>query len=177
MDLFPNEVQALVAVRQSTMALRALLERTSLPLEGDVERHFLLATAVKATLGQHANQVSALSVMLARGYLEAKFDVPPFDACRAHQNASGHDVVCLTRTGRTVIGEVKATVPSQGVKLGAVQVKNFRKDFGKLSATQADLKFFFVVDEHAAVAAHSLLRAGSYDPVIQVVNLRSAGEV
>lgn len=171
MTLNPNEQQPLAELRQVMTALRNYLNSHHLMADDTLQAHFQAANEIKTLLGHHDNRLSALSAVLARQYLEGQHDLLPYDACHNHQNASGPDVQCQTLQGARIIGEIKTTVPSQHGKLGAVQVKNIRKDLERLTHLPAEHKYFFVVNENARLETQRLLARHTYDPLIQIVNV------
>lgn len=173
-QLTANEQKALLELRQVMDALKRHLEMQTLTAEDSLQIHFQVASQIKALFGHHDNRMSAIAAALARQFLGQEHDLVPYDSCERHQNASGLDVQCQTSQGKSIIAEIKTTVPSQGRRLGAVQVKNIRKDLERLSAQTADFKYFFVVNPETQRETEKLLERHSYDQAIRVVNVAEA---
>jgi len=90
--------------------------------------------------------MSFIAALMAKEYLGTVMSLRPFDIGDKPQGAPGLDLDELTIDGRRVVAEIKTTTPYQGNDLGAAQKAAFEKDFVKLNAASADLKYFFVTD-------------------------------
>ena len=134
-------------------ALRDFHTGAEPPCDGQpCEQWLSYLTSYKVLLGNLSNDVSAVACLLAKAYLEARHDLPPFEILSKPQGAAGHDVDVRTTGGERIVGEVKTTIPYNGPDFGASQDKEVRKDFDKLAAARADFKYFFVTDQRAFAA-------------------------
>lgn len=144
---YPKEQAYLDNIRERIGQLQLFLSNNALPDDRDITLLFAFVEELRGILGNSANLQSFLSILLAKAYLLAHFDLDDFDAAEKAQGASGLDIDVLTRTSQRIIGEIKSTIPYGEKDLGAAQKKEFRKDFIKLNAAQADHKFFFVTHQ------------------------------
>lgn len=128
--------------------LRAYLNTSSLDTTADVSVWYTYIAEIRAIQGNINNDLSFLSVLLAKKYLVTRFDIGPFDVAIKAQGAPGLDIDVMTTTGERIVAEVKTTVPYTGAKhdLGAQQKKSFQQDFEKLNTATATYKFLFVTD-------------------------------
>ena len=101
---------------------------------------------MKAIVGNASNDMSFIAALMAKDYLRTALPLVEFDAGLKAQGAPGLDILEQTTDGRTVAAEIKTTTPYGVTELGAQQLATFKKDFKKLNAASADLKFFFVTD-------------------------------
>jgi hypothetical protein len=143
----PKEQIYLNNIRERIGQLQSFLNNNALPDDSDIGLLFAFVEELRGILGNSANLQSFLSILLAKAYLLARFEIDDFDAAEKAQGASGLDIDVLTRTRQRIVGEIKSTIPYGEKDLGAAQKKEFRKDFAKLNAAQADYKFFFVTHQ------------------------------
>ncbi len=124
--------------------------------------------------GNIHNAGSFIATLLAKQYLCSRFPVD-FDAAEKAQGAMGMDIDVQTEDGQRIVGEIKTTVPYLATDFGAQQVASLKKDFVKLSASNAAHKFLFVTDSHA----FSVLRKDKYmhqTPGVCIVQLITGEE-
>lgn len=124
--------------------------------------------------GNLSNDGSFIATLLAKQYLFSKFGVE-FDAAEKPQGAPGIDIDIETSEGHRIVAEIKTTVPYQGSDFGAQQAASFKKDFAKLTATEAEHKFLFVTDS----GAFSALQKEKYTKLmlgVRIVNLGTGEE-
>jgi hypothetical protein len=161
-----------IAVRVSHM--RDFLNKNTLQAPPQpTEWHSFLSTLRKIQ-GNLSNDVSFIATLLAKQYLRSKFRIE-FDAAKKPQGAPGIDIDIKTAEGHRIVAEIKTTVPYQANDFGAKQAASFKKDFAKLTASEADYKFLFVTD----AKAYSALLKPKYLRLIRgvhVVNLVSGDE-
>jgi hypothetical protein len=143
----PKEQLYLNNIRERIGRLQSFLNNNALPDDSDIGSLFAFVEELRGILGNSANLQSFLSILLAKVYLVTRFDIDDFDAAEKAQGASGLDIDVQTRIGQRIVGEIKSTIPYGETELGAAQKKEFRKDFAKLNAAQADYKFFFVTHQ------------------------------
>jgi hypothetical protein len=170
--LTQNESEALKKTAKKLCKLRDLLH--SCPLDENVDL-CRLNTAVEQAQeiqGNLANDGSLIACVLARQFLQRRFEIPAFDAAAKPQGAPGLDVDVLTSSSERIIGEVKTTVPYDRKRrdLGANQKATFIKDFEKLERKEAQHKFFFVINplthEVVSVRYGKRLRDGNIELVL-----------
>lgn len=82
---------------------------------------------------------------MAKAYLVTRFGESAFDAAEKAQGAPGLDID-VTIGDKRIVGEIKTTKPYNGPDFGAQQKLMFEKDFAKLAAAEASLKFMFVTE-------------------------------
>lgn len=83
---------------------------------------------------------------MAKEYLTKRFGLTDFDAAEKPQSAPGIDIDVHLPDGRRLIAELKTTNPYLENDFGAMQRKTIKKDFAKLSKTEAEIKLFLVTD-------------------------------
>lgn len=152
-----NESEALKATEQKLSDLRDCLNSWPLDENLDLCRLKRAVEQVQEIQGNLANDGSLIACVLARQFLQQRFDIPAFDAAAKPQGAPGLDVDVLTASQERIIGEIKTTVPYERHRrdLGSNQKESFLKDFKKLEGNEAQHKFFFVTSPftHEVVSA------------------------
>lgn len=121
-----------------------------------------------------SNDGSFIATLLAKNYLASKYEIE-FDVAEKPQGAPGIDIVIESSTGVSIAAEIKTTVPYQATDFGAQQAASFKKDFAKLSASEAADKYLLVTDSHAFGVLHKDKYRKLMHGVI-VVNLVSGQE-
>lgn len=140
-----HEIAKMKDIEQRLVAMHAHLAKDIPPLE-DSTAWFRYLTELKAIQGNANNDVSFVATILAKEYLLRRYDVKDFDAAEKPQSAPGIDIDVRLPDGRRLIVELKTTNPYMENDFGAMQRKTIKKDFAKLSKTEADLKLFLVTD-------------------------------
>lgn len=143
-----KENEALKKTAKKLCELRDLLHSCPLDENLDLLRLKTAVEQVQEIQGNLANDGSLIACVLARQFLQRRFEIPAFDAAAKPQGAPGLDVDVFTSSGERIIGEVKTTVPYERKRrdLGANQKATFIKDFEKLERKEAQHKFFFVMN-------------------------------
>ncbi len=141
-----NEAEALKATAEKLSKLRDLLNLSLLEQDLDLWSLKTAVEQIQEIQGNLANDGSLIACVLARQFLQQRFDIPGFDAAAKPQGAPGLDVDILTSSQERIIAEIKTTVPYERIRrdLGANQKYTFIKDFEKLEGNEAHHKFFFV---------------------------------
>lgn len=124
--------------------------------------------------GNLSNYVSFAATMMAKDYFSSRYNIK-FDAAEKPQGASGIDIEVESYDGETIAAEIKTTVPYGKKDFGSSQANSFKKDFSKLSASNAKFKYLLVTDSRA----FEYLKKEKYRKCmrgIQVVNLVSNEE-
>jgi len=124
--------------------------------------------------GNLNNDGSFIATLLAKSYLVSKYDIE-FDAAEKPQGAPGIDIEVESSNGARIAAEIKTTVPYQATDFGAQQAASFKKDFAKLTASDAVYKYLLVTDSHA----YEVLHKDKYRKLmlgVTVVNLVSGEE-
>jgi len=142
--LTQSESEALKTTAKKLCELRDFLDSFPLDEKLDLRRLKTAVEQVQEIQGNLANDGSLIACVLARQFLQRRFEIPEFDAAAKLQGAPGLDVDVLTSSQERIIGEVKTTVPCgrQRRDLGANQKATFIKDFKKLERQEAHHKFF-----------------------------------
>ena len=104
---------------------------------------------IKEILGNFNNDVSFVSCLMAKDFLQSQFDIKNFDVAEKAQSDPGLDIDVYTTDSKKIIAEIKIMVPYKGTDFGASQIDSLRNDFRKLHNTKADYKFFFVTEQSA----------------------------
>jgi hypothetical protein len=143
--LSAHETEKMKDIEQWLVAMRAHLAKDVPPLE-DSTAWFQYLTELKAIQGNANNNVSFVATILAKEYLLTRYGVKGFDAAEKPQGAPGIDIDVHLPDGRRLIAELKTTNPYLENDFGAMQKKMIKKDFAKLSKTEADIKLFLVTD-------------------------------
>jgi hypothetical protein len=146
--LTQNESEALKTTAKKLCELRDFLDSYPLDENLDLRRLKTAVEQVQEIQGNLANDGSLIACVLARQFLQRRFEIPAFDAAAKPQGAPGLDVDVLTSSQKRIIGEIKTTVPYERNRrdLGANQKATFIKDFEKLEGKKAHHKFFFVTN-------------------------------
>jgi hypothetical protein len=119
-----------------------------LPDPADARGWFDYLTSLKDTLGILNNSIGFVATLLARAYLESRFDLERFDASEKAQEAPGPGIAVRTKDGKLVRCEIKTTRPYQG-GFGFRQKAEIKKDLKKLGEATADHKLMLVTDAEA----------------------------
>ncbi len=146
----PRETEYLNALVSRLQQLIKFLAKEKSPshVTSLQEWHRYLA-AMKSIVGNASNDMSFVAALMAKDYLCTVLPMADFDVGLKAQGAPGLDIDERTVDGRRVIAEIKTTTPYGEYDLGAQQKAMFKKDFSKLNAASADLKYFFVIDRTA----------------------------
>jgi len=144
-ELSAGEHRYCQAIREKDDALRAHLANSALTPEVDPRAWLHYLTEIRSTLGNLSNDLGFVASLLIKEYLQARFQVVDFDAASKAQGAAGADVVARTADGKTIIGELKTTIPYMP-GFGAQQRTTILKDFARLAQSDADHRFMFVTD-------------------------------
>jgi hypothetical protein len=152
-------------------ALRAFLQSNGLAEASDAAQWLRYLTGIKHALGNLNNDLSFIATLLVKDYLQRRFGISDFDAGGKPQGAAGADVEAKTPEGKIIIGEIKTTTPYQP-GFGAQQRTTILKDLARLSASDADHRFMFVVDPDAYKALCSRTFAAKA-PGVELVDLVS----
>ncbi|MCX6839775.1 MAG: hypothetical protein NTX35_18490 [Verrucomicrobia bacterium] len=170
--LTQNESEALKTTAKKLCELRDFLDSCPLDENLDLRRLKTAVEQVQETQGNLANDGSLIACVLARQFLQRRFEIPAFDAAAKPQGAPGLDVEVLTSSSERIIGEIKTTVPYERNRrgLGANQKATFIKDFEKLEEKEAQHKFFFVTNhfthEVVSVRYGKRLRDGNIELIL-----------
>lgn len=143
--LSARETEMMKDVERRLVAMRDHLAHEMPSLE-DSTAWFQYLTELKAIQGNANNDVSFVATILAKEYLLRNYGVKDFDAAEKPQSAPGIDIDVHLPDGRRLIAELKTTNPYKENDFGAMQRKTIKKDFAKLSKTEADIKLFLVTD-------------------------------
>ena len=145
-----NEIEYLSTLLSKLNALSTFLQDEPLPSHETTlpEWHTFLST-MKSILGHLSNDMSFIAGLMAKDYLCSSLPLRDFDVAAKPQGAPGLDIDELTLDGRRVVAEIKTTTPYKIADLGAQQRTSFEKDFAKLNAANAELKYFFLTDKAA----------------------------
>lgn len=149
-----------------------LKNELSEPIE-PVQWHSFLS-AFRKIQGNLSNDGSFIATLLAKTYLSSKYDIE-FDAAEKPQGAPGIDIEIESADGVSIVAEIKTTVPYQATDFGAQQAASFKKDFAKLSASEATDKYLLVTDQHAFEVLHKE-KYRKFMPGVCVVDLISGEE-
>jgi CobQ-like glutamine amidotransferase family enzyme len=146
--LTQNESEALKTTAKKLCELRDFLDSYPLDEKLDLRRLKTAVEQIQEIQGNLSNDGSLIACVLARQFLQRRFEIPAFDAAAKPQGAPGLDVDVLTSSQKRIIGEIKTTVPYERNRrdLGANQKATFIKDFEKLEGKEAHHKFFFVTN-------------------------------
>ena len=125
--------------------IRAHLSK-DVPELDDSAAWFEYLAKLKSIQGNASNDVSFVATLLAKEYLSQHYGLSDFDAAEKPQGAPGIDIDVRLPDGRRLIAELKTTNPYLENDFGAMQRKTIKKDFAKLSKTEADIKLFLVTD-------------------------------
>lgn len=174
MTLTEGEKCYCLEIADRVSRMRKFLNENALvePLQ-PIEWHSFVSTLRKIQ-GNLSNDGSFIATLLAKQYLCSKFGIT-FDAAEKPQGAPGIDMVIETAEGQLIVAEIKTTVPYQVSDFGAQQVVSFKKDFAKLSKSNAKHKFLFVTDS----GTFSALQKDKYTKLmrdIRIVNLATGQE-
>jgi len=112
----------------------------------DVSNWFDYLNDIKTIQGNFNNDISFLATLLAKKYLEKRFEYNKFNAADKPQGAPGLDIDLRLPDGRRLVGEIKTTKPYKPNDLGAQQKNSFTNDFWKLSKANADIKLFLLTE-------------------------------
>ncbi len=171
-----NEISSIAKIKGKVFRLRSYL--TALDFDSEVSEIYLskCLNQIKTIQGNINNDISLLTTLLAKDYLQNRFDLPPLDFAEKPQGAPGLDVDLITKNGMRVIAEIKSTVPYSGARndLGAQQKSSFLKDFEKLNKETADNKFFFVTDQETYTIV--MRKYKNQIPDVEVVLLKAQEE-
>lgn len=111
-----NEQTYLARIHERLNQLRTYLNTASLDTTADVAVWYTYIAEIRAIQGNINNDLSFLSVLLAKEYLVPRFDIEAFDVALKAQGAPGLDIDVMTTTGERIVAEVKTTVPYTGAK-------------------------------------------------------------
>jgi hypothetical protein len=166
MELSEKAEGSLQAVSRKMGRLGEFTSQQRVPTaDTPLEEGFNYLATMRTILGNFSSDLRLVACLMAQDYLMRVLPMRPFDITEKSQNAAGLDIDELTLDGERVIEEIKTTVPNYGVRLGAEQLRNFKKDFAKLAEMQTTHKFLFVTD-----AATSALMTQAY--ASQLVEVR-----
>jgi hypothetical protein len=158
-------------ITQRISHMRTFLNENALPDPPDPTAWHSFLSQFRKIQGNLSNDGSFIATLLAKQYLCSHFKVA-FDAAEKPQGAPGIDIDIETDEGDRIVAEIKTTVPYQVTDFGAQQTASFKKDFAKLSASEAKHKFLFVTDSRA----FSALQKEKYTklmPGVRIVNLNT----
>jgi hypothetical protein len=145
--LTPNERKAVGRISDHIQRLSSFFAQNASPAgSATPQEWFAYLAGFKDELGNINNDISLISILLAKQYLMDHLDMVPFDVALKPQGAPGLDIDERTTAGERVVAEVKTTHPFKPDDLGAQQASSFNKDAHKLAAADATHKFFFVTD-------------------------------
>lgn len=122
------------------------------------EDWFIYLSQIKKLVRNASNDLSFVAALMAKGYLYSKLAMVPFDVGTKPQGAAGLDIDEQTTDGRRVVAEIKTTTPYKIKDFGSNQKVAFTKDFAKLNAAEAQLKFLFVTDSLAFTLLSTVYR-------------------
>ncbi len=115
----------------------------------DVYEIYKTFNQIKEIMGNFNNDLSFISCLMAKEFLESQFRLKEFDVSEKSQSTSGLDIVVYTEDSKKIVGEIKTTSPYKNNDFGANQIESLRNDFRKLKAAQAEYKFLFVTEKTA----------------------------
>jgi len=155
--------------------LKEFLITKELPTSYSPENWYAYLNEIKTIQGNSNNDVSFIATMMAKDYLERKFEISSFDAAQKSQGAPGLDIDLFLSDGRRLVAEIKTTSPYKVNDLGAQQKATFIKDFDKLLCANAQIKLFMVT-ERKTYDLMKTMKYKKYIPGVTVVLLSSNEE-
>ncbi len=135
------------AVQEKVADAKSLLDSMELKSSAPPSEWYRILNDLKQTLGNINNDISFIATLMAKLYLQEKAGLTDYDAAEKPQGAPGLDIDVILPSGKRVVAEIKTTTPYNGPDFGAAQKASFEKDFKKLAAAEADLKFMFVTED------------------------------
>jgi len=147
-NLKSNEKAYIDLIEKKVSALRLFLNSHTLNKDFSVDDKFHYLTKLKEIIGNFHNDISFLSTLMAKRFLEQKYGPLDFDAGEKPQGAPGPDIALTLSDGRSIHCEIKTTKPYQP-GFGAQQKTAIKKDLTKLTNSPVDLKFMMVTDQSA----------------------------
>lgn len=115
----------------------------------DVYEVYKSLNQIKEIMGNFNNDISFVSCLMAKEFLETQFHLKEFDVSEKSQSASGLDIEVYTEDSKRIVAEIKTTCPYKTNDFGSNQIESLRNDFRKLRTAQADYKFLFVTEKSA----------------------------
>ena len=141
-----RELHTLEDIQRRLDRINSFLNQESFPDFEDAIAWFDYLNKIKMIQGNFSNDIGFVSTLLAKRYLEEKFNLQGFNAADKPQGAPGLDIDVKLPDGKHLVAEIKTTSPYKANDLGAQQVNTFKKDFKKLQEANADIKIFFVTE-------------------------------
>tara|TARA_Y100001933_G_scaffold217333_1_gene224838 strand:- start:632 stop:1162 length:531 start_codon:yes stop_codon:yes gene_type:complete len=172
--LTDREKQYCADISERFSSMRRFLSACELSEPVDPIQWHSFLSGFRKIQGNLNNDGSFVATLLAKYYLSSKYDIE-FDAAEKPQGAPGIDIQVETSNGTSIAAEIKTTVPYQATDFGAQQAASFKKDFAKLTVSDATYKYLLVTDAHA----FEVLQKDKYRKLmhgITVVNLVSGDE-
>ena len=147
--------------------LHKYLSDNKLPNTKDIGDWYSFLSGIKSIQGNMNNDVSFISTLLAKDYLNKQFDIESYDAAEKPQGAPGLDIDLINKSCERIVAEIKTTVPYNGNDFGAQQKKMIMKDLTKLNDADAIHKFMFVTEDDT----FNILCKTSYEDKIAGIKL------
>lgn len=172
--LTDREAQYCSDISGRISAIREYLSENNLSKPIDPIQWHSFLSELRKIQGNLSNDGSFIATLLAKNYLASKHKIN-FDAGEKPQGAPGIDIEVESSEGVSIVAEIKTTVPYQATDFGAQQAASFKKDFAKLSTSDAGEKYLLVTDSHA----FEILQKDKYRkhmPGVTVVDLVSGEE-
>lgn len=175
--LTTQERVELSEIAERLASLRRYVEAFNLSVDDPLDAWFVGLDRMKAIQGNTSNALSFVACLMAKRYLMAHHAIAALDVAAKPQGAPGLDIDVCTEGGQRIVAEIKTTVPYSGARndLGAQQRESFRRDFAKLRQANADVKYFFVTDDHTFEIVNRKYAAEI--PGVEIVCLRPATPV
>lgn len=165
-----NEARYIETIKLKDERLRDFISNHHLPKEDSEALYFNYLSGLKSIIGNFHNDISFIASLLAKRFLQDRFDRLQWDAAEKAQGAPGLDIDINWQSAR-IIGEIKTTIPYQK-GFGSSQKTAIKKDLDKLQNHDADFKFMMVTSEEA----YQTLRQSPFNTMldkVEVVNLVS----
>ncbi|WP_051910338.1 hypothetical protein [Lysinibacillus sp. BF-4] len=142
------KLEALPKLALKMNRVAELFEANIEPFESKtLDEQFEFVHNLSRTLGNISNDLSLLSCYYIEAFLQKNYSLKNCTVLNKAQGAAGLDVDEVTCSGERIIGELKTTYPYGARDFGAAQKQSLKKDFMRLQATEATMKYFFVIEE------------------------------
>ena len=141
-----QELAKMKEIQSKLSQVRAHLVESKFPSLDETSFWYSYLATIKSIQGNFNNDISFLATLMAKQYLEKKYELQNFDAAEKPQGAPGLDIDIRLPNGRRLVAEIKTTSPYKSNDLGAKQKEMFEKDFTKLANAEADVKLFFLTE-------------------------------
>lgn len=141
-----QELVQIEGIKHRLVQVRAHLSENDFPSLENISDWYSYLAELKSIQGNFNNDVSFLATLMAKQYLEEKYNLQHFDAADKPQGAPGLDIDVHLPNGQRLIAELKTTFPYKSNDLGAQQKASFKRDFNKLAKADAEIKLFLLTE-------------------------------